>query len=575
MSHVTCLVSVTRLFHPLFRGRTGEIRRFSPKYPPISTMKSALLLQVVIVVIHHIGDAVGQRHPPRWIYNQPFSVSWTMDQVTNDGKKFNLQVRQSYSLERRMLRWDIPQQYSYMIWSLEHQQVLYVFPRNARGDLLQYMVNDPFQVNTRGVNIDMSIAHPNLSKYVLDQYSVNPPYYTWFYDVDNYRSVVEVKEIPGQNPEIVSASVYEMGRLSTVTRFYDYVYGEPEEDLWITTGTPWRTAEGTKEGELQGESVLQNYLLGDASIWPYPAHVHPFIDPQHQNNLSASRSLVNHSTPFPYSKKECDSHPYPQSLDWSRCGAVGDVRDQVQCSGCSSFTGVSVMESAHYIHTGERVDLAVQAALDCGWDAGNEGCFAGFPRNVFDWAINNGGVPSTRMYGGFRKMNGKCKSDSDKRFLAARITSWTQIPKSVNALKMILLRHGPVAAGVTTHDLLHYNGDDIIRAPGGSRKITHAGQIVGWDTSPSGVPYWKVKNSWGTDWGNRGYYAVEISEELNPLRLLDDMVYVNMDHDARKGDTYCNICGFPHKSYHLSQLTKPSIHNRSNRNWASICHYHP
>jgi C1A family cysteine protease len=38
--------------------------------------------------------------------------------------------------------------------------------------------------------------------------------------------------------------------------------------------------------------------------------------------------------------------------------------------------------------------------------------------------------------------------------------------------------------------------------------INHAVVVVGWGTA-DGIPYWIVRNSWGSEWGQSGYILME------------------------------------------------------------------
>ena len=49
-----------------------------------------------------------------------------------------------------------------------------------------------------------------------------------------------------------------------------------------------------------------------------------------------------------------------------------------------------------------------------------------------------------------------------------------------------------------------YTGDDCV-----GTENPHAVNIVGWGETPEGCKYWIVKNSWGEEWGEKGYMSDE------------------------------------------------------------------
>ena len=38
--------------------------------------------------------------------------------------------------------------------------------------------------------------------------------------------------------------------------------------------------------------------------------------------------------------------------------------------------------------------------------------------------------------------------------------------------------------------------------------MTHIAAVVGHGVDENGWPYWRLKNSWGVDWGERGYLRI-------------------------------------------------------------------
>lgn len=84
-------------------------------------------------------------------------------------------------------------------------------------------------------------------------------------------------------------------------------------------------------------------------------------------------------------------------------------------------------------------------------------------------------------------------------------------------LKFIIYKFGPVAGGFDVFpDFLHdYDGKGIYvhqDRPGELSSGGHAVRIVGWGGGPGTsepIPYWIIANSWGTQWGDAGYFKMK------------------------------------------------------------------
>jgi hypothetical protein len=75
----------------------------------------------------------------------------------------------------------------------------------------------------------------------------------------------------------------------------------------------------------------------------------------------------------------------------------------------------------------------------------------------------------------------------------------------------------------------------------------HAVEIVGWGTSMDNVDYWDIKNSWGTEWGDKGYFRMK--RGTNHCQLEENV-----------------ITGVPDFFYPLSYYS--TIENRPGINWS-------
>ena len=72
---------------------------------------------------------------------------------------------------------------------------------------------------------------------------------------------------------------------------------------------------------------------------------------------------------------------YPRhAVIWRGTPADSPVKDQAACGSCWSFSSVGAIEAAWYRATGKQLLFSEQHMIDCGWEAGNSGCYGGWGR---------------------------------------------------------------------------------------------------------------------------------------------------------------------------------------------------
>jgi KDEL-tailed cysteine endopeptidase len=221
----------------------------------------------------------------------------------------------------------------------------------------------------------------------------------------------------------------------------------------------------------------------------------------HLNGYSpkSRTKLLTHSP-----KEEDVITALPTEVDWVAKGAVTPVKNQGQCGSCWAFSTTGSVEGAWFIKTGKLVSLSEQQLVDCSAAEGNQGCNGGIMDNAFQYIIKNGGLCTEASYG----YNGVTDSSCSKCTEAAKISSFVDVtPKSTQAL-MAAVAQQPVSVAVEADgsDWQFYSGGVLTDACGVN--LDHGVLVVGYGTDASQGDYWKVKNSWGPDWGDAGFIRI-------------------------------------------------------------------
>jgi C1A family cysteine protease len=204
----------------------------------------------------------------------------------------------------------------------------------------------------------------------------------------------------------------------------------------------------------------------------------------------------------------------PDTWDWRIQGAVTQVKDQAVCGSCWSFGTTGTLEGSYFLKTGDLRRLSQQNLMDCSWTLGNDGCDGGEDWRSYEWIMHNGGLEPESSYGPYLGQNGKCHFNSSKAIL--QIESYAFVKgEDVNTLKKALITQGPISIGIdasqTSLSFYHRGVYYDPKCGNTVNDLDHAVLLVGYGTT-NGEPYWLVKNSWSTYWGNLGYVTMAVKD---------------------------------------------------------------
>jgi cathepsin B len=198
---------------------------------------------------------------------------------------------------------------------------------------------------------------------------------------------------------------------------------------------------------------------------------------------------------------------------WPQC--KHPIRDQGQCGSCWAFGASETLSDRVCIASKakENIVLSPQYLVSC--SRLNLGCNGGNLALAWWYMGYHGIVPDSCVpyvaFNGTSEMCPiKCVDGTPLDLFRVKLLSIKTF-KNPDTIKLEIMTNGPIeTAFMVYQDFMYYKGG-IYKHISGGLLGGHAVKIIGWGKE-NGTDYWLVANSWGTSWGEQGFFRIAFGE---------------------------------------------------------------
>merc|ERR1719313_2086234 len=198
----------------------------------------------------------------------------------------------------------------------------------------------------------------------------------------------------------------------------------------------------------------------------------------------------------------------PKQLDWTDQLAAGrNIVNQGACGSCWAIAAQGAIELQASLLANKSLSLSAQGMLGCSPNphecGGTGGCDGATPELAFEWAADHGVVPVSEV-----PYTAETKCPKHSSHPSVKIQGFFRLSENKAQIVMDSLASvGPLAVAVDASGWSSYMSgvfDNCAKSP----VVDHAVILMGYgkeSIDSQGVAYWKIRNSWGKEFGEEGF----------------------------------------------------------------------
>lgn len=230
------------------------------------------------------------------------------------------------------------------------------------------------------------------------------------------------------------------------------------------------------------------------------------------------------------------------SYDWRSSGHIAPPEHQGSCGSCWAFASVHTLMDTVCIRLASSVRLSTQQVLECCTSQACGGCMGASDNAAgFDFLSRKFTIEQSckgyKYYGNpisnsaYSQPGQQCLENCHYPYHDVAVSSlsrfnmsgFVRLDSDVSQIQAAL-KNGPLLAAVKLYGDLYSYSSGIYHHVDGPLLGYHSVEIVGYG-SEAGNSYWIVKNSWGLNWGEGGYFRIvagnnEVMIEEHVIKLV-------------------------------------------------------